>query len=75
MTGHDDPAPVRREPHLPNQRLLILRIYRPPVNAPDQVMCWGGRELAVPADFLLAGASPCRPPGGADLHNILNGQL
>ena len=47
MTGHDDPAaaaaapvpaPVTLEPHPADERLAILRIDRPPVNAFDQAM-------------------------------------
>ena len=38
MTSHDDPAPVRLEPHPQDDRLAILRVDRPPVNAFDQRM-------------------------------------
>jgi enoyl-CoA hydratase/carnithine racemase len=44
MTGHDDavPAgntvPVRLEPHPADERLAVLRVDRPPVNAFDQRM-------------------------------------
>ena len=38
MTGHDDAAPVRLEPHPADERLAVLRVDRPPVNAFDQRM-------------------------------------
>jgi enoyl-CoA hydratase/carnithine racemase len=38
MTGRDDPAPIRLEPHPADERLALLRIDRPPVNAFDQRM-------------------------------------
>jgi enoyl-CoA hydratase/carnithine racemase len=38
MTGHDDPVPVRPEPHPADERLAVLRVDRPPVNAFDQRM-------------------------------------
>ena len=38
MTSHDDAAPVRLEPHPADERLAILRVDRPPVNAFDQRM-------------------------------------
>jgi enoyl-CoA hydratase/carnithine racemase len=38
MTGHDDEAPVRLEPHPADERLAVLRVDRPPVNAFDQRM-------------------------------------
>ncbi|HEX3963469.1 MAG TPA: enoyl-CoA hydratase/isomerase family protein [Trebonia sp.] len=38
MTGHDDAAPIRLEPHPQDERLAVLRIDRPPVNAFDQQM-------------------------------------
>jgi enoyl-CoA hydratase/carnithine racemase len=44
MTGHDDPVPakdpvpVRLEPHPADERLGVLRVDRPPVNAFDQRM-------------------------------------
>jgi len=38
MTGHDDNAPVRLEPYAEDDRLAILRVDRPPVNAFDQSM-------------------------------------
>jgi len=38
MTGHDDAAPVRLEPHPTDDRLAVLRVDRPPVNAFDQRM-------------------------------------
>src|SRR5215469_11621669 len=38
MTGHDDAAPVRLEPHPQDNRLAVLRVDRPPVNAFDQRM-------------------------------------
>jgi enoyl-CoA hydratase/carnithine racemase len=38
MTGHDDTVPVRLEPHPADERLAVLRVDRPPVNAFDQRM-------------------------------------
>ena len=38
MTGHDDAPPVRLEPHPADERLALLRVDRPPVNAFDQRM-------------------------------------
>src|ERR1700751_902432 len=38
MTGHDDAAPVRLEPHPADERLAVLRVDRPPVNAFDPRM-------------------------------------
>ncbi len=38
MNGAEDRAPVRLEPHPADERLAILRIERPPVNAFDQAM-------------------------------------
>jgi len=38
MTGRDDTAPVRLEPHPADERLAVLRVDRPPVNAFDQRM-------------------------------------
>jgi|ERR1022692_1800983 enoyl-CoA hydratase/carnithine racemase len=38
MAGRDDPAPIRLEPHPADDRLALLRIDRPPVNAFDQRM-------------------------------------
>jgi enoyl-CoA hydratase/carnithine racemase len=38
MDGAADRAPVRLEPHPADERLAILRIERPPVNAFDQAM-------------------------------------
>jgi enoyl-CoA hydratase/carnithine racemase len=38
MNGAEDRAPVRLEPHPADERLVILRIERPPVNAFDQAM-------------------------------------
>ncbi len=38
MTSRDDPAPIRLEPHQADDRLALLRIDRPPVNAFDQRM-------------------------------------
>lgn len=38
MTGRDADAPVRLEPHPADERLAILRVERPPVNAFDQPM-------------------------------------
>ncbi len=38
MTGHDDAAPVRLEPYPADERLAVLRVDRPPVNAFDQRM-------------------------------------
>lgn len=36
MTSHDEAAPVRLAPHPQDDRLAILRVERPPVNAFDQ---------------------------------------
>ena len=38
MNGHDDAAPVRLAPHPADERLAVLRVDRPPVNAFDQRM-------------------------------------
>jgi hypothetical protein len=38
MTGRYDPAPVRLEPHPADDRLALLGLDRPPVNAFDQRM-------------------------------------
>ena len=38
MTGQENAAPVRLEPHREDERLAILRVDRPPVNAFDQAM-------------------------------------
>ena len=38
MTGRDAPAPIRLEPHPADNRLALLRLDRPPVNAFDQRM-------------------------------------
>lgn len=38
MTGRDDPPPIRLEPHPADDRLALLRLDRPPVNAFDQRM-------------------------------------
>jgi len=38
MTGPDDPAPIRLEPHPADDRLALLRLDRPPLNAFDQRM-------------------------------------
>ena len=38
MSGTPDSAPVRLEPHPADDRLAILRVERPPVNALDQQM-------------------------------------
>jgi len=38
MTGNDDSPPVRLEPHPADERLALLRVDRPPVNAFDQQM-------------------------------------
>jgi enoyl-CoA hydratase/carnithine racemase len=38
MTGRDAPAPIRLEPHPADNRLAMLRLDRPPVNAFDQRM-------------------------------------
>src|ERR1700753_146145 len=38
MNSPDDPPPVRLEPHPDDERLGILRVDRPPVNAFDQRM-------------------------------------
>lgn len=38
MTGHDDAPPVRLEPHPADERLALLRVDRPAVNAFDQRM-------------------------------------
>src|SRR6266700_4430185 len=38
MTSQDDPATIRLEPHPADDRLALLRIDRPPLNAFDQRM-------------------------------------
>ena len=38
MTGCDDPAPIRLEPHPTDDRLALLSVDRPPVNAFNQRM-------------------------------------
>jgi enoyl-CoA hydratase/carnithine racemase len=38
MTGQENPAPVRLEPHPADGRLCLLRVDRPPLNAFDQRM-------------------------------------
>jgi enoyl-CoA hydratase/carnithine racemase len=38
MTDRHDPAPIRLEPHPADDRLALLRLDRPPVNAFDQRM-------------------------------------
>src|SRR5215469_16924316 len=38
MTDLSDPAPIRLEPHPADNRLALLRLDRPPVNAFDQRM-------------------------------------
>ncbi len=38
MTSYDDTAPVRIQPHPADERLAVLRVDRPPVNAFDQRM-------------------------------------
>lgn len=38
MNGHQDPVSVRLEPYPADERLAILRVERPPVNAFDQAM-------------------------------------
>ena len=48
MTSTPDPARVRIEPHPADERLAILRIDRPPVNALDQAM-WDLFEAAAAA--------------------------
>jgi len=36
MTGRDDPAPMRPEPHPADERLALPRLDLPPVNPFDQ---------------------------------------
>jgi len=48
MTSHDEAAPVRLEPYPADERVVVLRVDRPPVNAFDQEM-WELFEAATTA--------------------------
>jgi enoyl-CoA hydratase/carnithine racemase len=78
MTGHADAAPVRLEPHPSDERLGVLRVDRPPVNAFDQRM-WDLLE-AVTASLhgdtlyraVVITGGPRHFAAGADVRGLLD---
>lgn len=77
MAGHDDAAPVRLEPHPADERLAVLRVDRPPVNAFDQRMwdLFGAVTASLHGDTLYRAVVITGGPGnfaaGADVRGLL----
>src|SRR5579875_353195 len=78
MTGHDDAAPVRLETHPADERLAILRVDRPPVNAFDQRMwdLFDAVTASLHGDTLYRAVVITGGPGnfaaGADVRGLLD---
>ena len=77
MTGHDDVDPVRLEPYPADERLALLRVDRPPVNAFDQRMwdLFGEVAASLHGDTLYRAVvitgGPKHFAAGADVKGLL----
>ena len=78
MTGPDEAAPVRLEPHPADERLAVLRVDRPPVNAFDQRMwdLFGAVTASLHGDTLYRAVvitgGPKHFAAGADVKGLLD---
>src|SRR5260370_41032114 len=78
MTGPDEAAPVRLEPHPADERLAVLCVDRPPVNAFDQRMwdLFGAVTASLHGDTLYRAVvitgGPKHFAAGADVKGLLD---
>src|SRR5260370_30519491 len=78
MTGPDEAAAVRLEPHPADERVAVLRVDRPPVNAFDQRMwdLFGAVTASLHGDTLYRAVvitgGPKHFAAGADVKGLLD---